>query len=202
MKTLKYFTASTRNLISVVTISLTMLLFHVDTSAQTLSEKHYKVLANPMTVSTGHNIEVMYLFWYGSQHCYALEPHLKTWLTNSRPAKAQFTKVPAIYSQEWSFYAKAFYTMQTLGVLGQTHDSYFHKIIVEKKPMNNLDSLIKFLSTYNKSAEEVTSAINSFAVDSKFRNASLITKRSTTAGVPAIIVDGKYLTSVKLAGSK
>lgn len=68
--------------------------------------------------------------------------------------------------------------------------------------MNNLDSLIKFLSTYNKSAEEVTSAINSFAVDSKFRNASLITKRSTTAGVPAIIVDGKYLTSVKLAGSK
>ena len=38
-------------------------------------------------------------------------------------------------------------------------------------------------------------------MDNKLRNAKLITAKSTAQGVPAILVDGKFHTSVRLAGS-
>ena len=160
----------------------------------------YTVLDPPLTISTGDDIEVTELFWYGCGHCYALETHVENW-KKSMPAGTQFIKVPAVFSERWAFHAKAFYTMETLGVLDQANDAFFSSIHKAKKSMNTLDSLTSFLADYGKSEEEVTSAFNSFAVDSKFRNATLITRNSRANGVPAILVDGKYLTSVTQAGS-
>ena len=91
--------------------------------------------------------------------------------------------------------------MEALGVLEEANDAFFHRIHVEVKPVNDLDGLIKFMEAYGKTAEEITSAFNSFAVDTKLRNAKMITAKSTATGVPAFLVDGKYHTSVNLAGS-
>lgn len=160
----------------------------------------YTVLETPLTVSTGDNIEVTELFWYGCGHCYALETHVDNW-KKSMPSGTTFVKVPAIFSERWAFHAKAFYTMETLGVLDQANEAFFSSIHKAKRGMNTIDALTRFLADYGKSEAEVTSAFNSFAVDSKFRNASLITRNSQANGVPAMLVDGKYLTSVTQTGS-
>ena len=117
------------------------------------------------------------------------------------PENANFIKVPAIFSKRWEFHGKAYYTMEALGVLDQANEAFFHRIHAERKSINDLSALIDFLSAYGKTPEEVTSAFNSFAVDTKLRNAKIITAKSTAGGVPAFLVDGKYHTAVKLAGS-
>ena len=170
-------------------------------SAQELDKSKYTVLENPITVSTGDKIEVTELFWYGCGHCFALEPFVKSWLDN-QPENAEFVKTPAIFSAGWSFHGQAYYTMEALGVLEEANDAFFHQIHVLRKPISNLDALVKFLEPFGKSEEEVTSTFNSFAVDTKLRNAVKVTRQSTARGVPAILVDGKYHTSVSLAGGQ
>ena len=169
--------------------------------AQELDESKYTVLDTPISVSTGEKIEVTELFWYGCGHCFALEPFVKTWL-GEKPDNAEFVKVPAIFSSGWSFHGQAFYTMEALGVLDEANDAFFHQIHVLRKPISNLDALVDFLANYGKSEDEVTAAFNSFAVDTKLRNATNLTRQSSATGVPAILVDGKYHTSVSLAGGQ
>ncbi|MFT5135081.1 MAG: thiol:disulfide interchange protein DsbA [Arenicella sp.] len=172
-----------------------------ESSAQTpLSDSNYTLLNTPLDVSTGDRIEVAELFWYGCGHCFSLEPQVNAW-KKDLPENVVFVKVPAIFSKRWEFHGKAFYTMEALGVLEEANDAFFHRIHVEVKPVNDLDGLIKFMEAYGKTAEEITSAFNSFAVDTKLRNAKMITAKSTATGVPAFLVDGKYHTSVSLAGS-
>jgi thiol:disulfide interchange protein DsbA len=181
-------------------IVLALMACQGEISAQTLNEESYTVLGDPLKTSTGDKIEVAELFWYGCGHCFALEPYVKNW-KKKMPENAEFVKVPAIFSQRWEFHGKAFYTFEALGILDEVNDPFFHRIHVLRKPVNDLDTLVDFLAEYGKTEEEVTSAFNSFAVDSKLRNAKLITAKSTAQGVPAVLVDGKYHTSVKLAGS-
>jgi len=152
-----------------------------------------------IAVSSGEQIEVTELFWFGCGHCYNLEPHLKAWARN-KPANAKFKKVPALFSKGWEFHGKAFYTMEALNVPQEAYDGFFEKIHVQRQRMVTLDSLVNFLAPYGKDRSTVESTFNSFAVDSQMRNALKITKASGARGVPAMIIDGKYLTSQSAAG--
>ncbi len=163
-------------------------------NAQSLDESSYKKVASEFKVSTGDKIEVAELFWFGCGHCFALEPSIKKWKEN-KPANAEFVKVPAIFSKRWEFHGKAFYTMQSLGVPEAAYDAFFQSIHVKRKPINKLSTLVSFLADYDKTEEQVTATFNSFEVDSKVRAAAKISRQSGATGVPAIIVDGKYMTS-------
>jgi thiol:disulfide interchange protein DsbA len=191
-------------LISTLALAVALMACQGEISAQTSGpdEGTYTVLNSPLEPSTGDKIEVMELFWYGCGHCFALEPYVKNWKEKSMPDNVEFVKMPAIFSQRWEFHAKAFYTMEALGVLEQANDEFFHRLHVKRSPINTMGQLVEFLSAYDKSEEEINSAFNSFAVDSKVRNAKIITAKSTAQGVPAVLVDGKYHTSVRLAGSQ
>ncbi|MEM7361138.1 MAG: thiol:disulfide interchange protein DsbA/DsbL [Pseudomonadota bacterium] len=200
MNTLNKFSACTLKSVSVMLVALSLFACQGDISAQTLNDNQYTVLNSPIEVSTGDKVEVAELFWYGCGHCFALEPYVKKW-QKSMPENAEFVKVPAIFSKRWEFHGKAYYTMEQLGVLDQANDAFFHRIHVMRKPINDLDTLVEFLAKYEQSEEQVTAAFNSFSVDAKLRAAKIITAKSTANGVPAILVDGKFHTSVKLAGS-
>ncbi len=165
----------------------------------TLKSGQFKPVTEQFPVSTGEEIEVTELFWFGCGHCYQLEAPLKQWLKN-KPANAKFKKVPAIFSARWEFHGKAFYTLESLNVPEKAYDDFFRQIHVQKRGINNLDGLVKFLAPFGKDKETIENAFKSFAVDSKFRNAVKITKASGARGVPAIVVDGKYLTSQTDAG--
>jgi thiol:disulfide interchange protein DsbA len=201
MNNIKLISNRTLKLLMLFSVAISLIACQGDTSAQTpLKDSNYTVLNAPLDVSTGDKIEVSELFWYGCSHCFGLEPKVEQWKKDI-PENAEFVKVPAIFSKRWEFHGKAFYTMEVLGVLDQANDAFFHQIHVSRKPINQLSDLITFLAKYGKTADEVTSAFNSFAVDTKLRNAKIITAKSTANGVPAFLVDGKYHTSVKLAGS-
>lgn len=171
-----------------------------DASKPTLSERNYNILASPITPSSKSKIEVMELFWYGCGHCYALEPHIEKW-KKSLPSNVKFIKVPAIFNRGWEFHAKVFYAMQALDILDEAHDDFFKEIHVKGKRMGTVPQVVAFMKKYGKTEKEVTDALNSFAVDSKVRNAKMISYSSTAEGVPAMLVDGKYITDVGMSGS-
>lgn len=166
--------------------------------ASNLNAASFKSVNAEFTVSTGEKIEVAELFWFGCGHCFALEPSLKKW-KKTMPANAKFVKIPAIFSSRWEFHGRAFYTMEALNVPDKAYDAFFHSIHIKRKQINSLDALVTFLAPFEKTEEEITSAFNSFVVDSKVRTAAKISRQSGATGVPAIVVDGKYLTTQGMA---
>lgn len=179
-----------------------------ETSAQSveaftgnLDESKYKAVATQMKPSTGDKIEVAELFWFGCGHCFALEPALKRWKADI-PANAEFVKVPAIFSKRWEFHAKAFYAMEALNAPDEAYEQFFRSIHVDRRQINTFSHLVEFMAKFEKTESEVESAFNSFQVDSKLRSARKITRDSGATGVPAMIVDGKYITSQQQAGGQ
>lgn len=170
-------------------------------SAQEVDPSKFKPVAQEMNTSSGDKIEVIELFWYGCGHCYALEPGVKNWLKN-KPEEADFVKVPAIFSSNlWEFHGKAFYTMKALAAPEQAFDDFFTHLHVKRKQISSLGQLSDFLSTYGLDSDKVSAAFNSFDVDNKVRMAKKLTRQAGITGVPAMVVDGKYMTSQRLAGS-
>ena len=187
--------------LSIPLIAFTIIACQSETNAQTVDPSKYQNVPQQITPSTGDKVEVMELFWFGCGHCFALEPGIKNW-KSSKPANAEFVKVPAIFTSNlWEFHGKAFYTMKALGLPDEAYDNFFNHLHIKRRGISDLDQLAEFISQYGKSADEVSSAFNSFDVDNKVRMAKKITRQSGTRGVPAIVVDGKYLTNQRLAGS-
>jgi len=163
-----------------------------ETVAQTVDSSKYQDTREPFTVTTGDKIEVTELFWFGCGHCFSLEPALKEWKKNM-PANAEFRKVPAIFSKQWEFHGQAFYTMQALDAPEAAYDEFFNAIHIKRNPLNSMGRLVAFLADFDFTEEQVESAFNSFDVNNK-------TRQSGANGVPALVVDGKYLTSQRLSG--
>jgi thiol:disulfide interchange protein DsbA len=161
---------------------------------------HYEVLSAMQPVSTGDKIEVLELFWYRCPHCNTLEVPLQKWLKNGKPENADYVAFPAVLSSRWEPEARSFYTLEALGLIDELHGKMFYAIHSEKQNLSTVERLAKWVEEQGFSAQDVLDTYESFAVNTKLKYARTMTANYGIQGVPAIIVDGKYRTSVSLAG--
>jgi len=162
--------------------------------------KEYQLLSSPQPTSTGDKIEVVELFWYGCPHCYELEPDVQAWLER-KPEYVELVRMPAIVGPRWELLAQAYYTAELLGIVDTIHPALFKAIHEKHMKINDEAALQAFFVDQGVSAEDFRNTFNSFAVAVKMNNARQMTRRYRISGVPTIIVNGKYSTGAKLAGS-
>lgn len=164
-------------------------------------EKGYDTLSPAQPVANPAKVEVIEFFWYGCPHCYNLEPYVNKWLEN-KPENVEFIRQPAAFSQLWADHAKVYYVAEALGIVDKVHGDIFE--LVQKNQQKNLRTeaqLLDFFTKHGVEAAKVQEAFNSFAVDNKVRKAKVTPARYGLTGVPALIVNGKYKITGKLAGS-
>ena len=159
----------------------------------------YETLFEAQPVQTGDQVEVRELFWYGCPHCYTLEPAIQQWLP-AKPDNAEYVPFPAVLSNSWEFHARAYFTFEALGAVEQLHGPFFDSIHKDKQRIRSAESLADWAVGYGLDRQAVIDAFESFAVDTKTRQAKLMTQRFEITGVPAFVVDGKYRTSATMAG--
>lgn len=158
----------------------------------------YERLKAPVSTVDPGKIEVVELFWYGCPHCYRLEPELKAWLKN-KPDNVVFVRVPAVFRPLWGFHAKVYYTAEVLGVLDQVNGAMFEAMQVQRRKMASVEEVKALFAKYGVSSEKFDNAFNSFAVDAKVRRATDLTRRYGIEGVPALVINGKYVTDGVMA---
>jgi len=162
--------------------------------------KQYTLLGTPQPTSTGDKIEVVELFWYGCPHCYDLEPEVQAWLQH-KPDDVELVYMPAILGNRWELLAQAYYTAELLGIVDRIHPALFDAIHKKHMKINDEEALQAFFVDQGVSPDDFKKTFNSFAVAVKMNNARQMTRRYRITGVPTIIVNGKYSTGAKLAGS-
>ncbi|MGR3914753.1 MAG: thiol:disulfide interchange protein DsbA/DsbL [Gammaproteobacteria bacterium] len=161
---------------------------------------HYELLREAQPVQTGDKIEVVEMFWYQCPHCYRLEPFITQWLQN-KPDNAAFVPIPAVLGPRWAFSARMFYALEALGLGKSLHAEVFNAIHAARRPLENFEQFADWAVENGAKRSEIRAAFDSFAVNNKINFAEVMTRRYGLTGVPAIIVDGRYRTSVTLAGS-
>ena len=186
-----------KNLISALSIFLA---FTLPSTAQEFQEDvNFFPLLVEQPVRTGDQIEVLEIFWYGCPHCYALEPYLKKWLKN-KPEFVEFVQLPAVLNRSWAFDARVFYTFVALGLMDELHEAYFDAIHKDRRRMKNVEQVASWAQEQGIDPQLILDTFNSFGVDSMLANATQMSGRYEADGVPTIIIDGKYRTTVSLAG--
>lgn len=162
--------------------------------------KGYKDLATIQPTQDPTKVEVIEFFWYGCPHCYQFEPLLEKW-HSSMPANVTFIRQPAVFSKVWAKHAKAYFTAEVLGVVDEVHADLFQAIQIKKQKLTSEEDLAEFFVAHGVDKAAFHDAYNSFIVDTKMRQAKTMGPRYGITGVPAIVVNGKYLVNGKTAGS-
>ncbi len=150
---------------------------------------------NPATV------EVIEFFWYGCQHCYAVEPQVADWVKR-QPQTVEFIRVPAIFNERWAVLGRAYYAMQQLKLGDKEHRALFDAIHRDHKNLADEASLAEFFAGQGVAPDKFKAAFESFDVDGKVGRANRMTAAYALEGVPTFIVNGKYRIDATTAGSE
>ncbi|MGY5393459.1 DSBA oxidoreductase [Acinetobacter tandoii] len=161
-------------------------------AADFVAGKDYTVVANPGKVEVPGKIEVREFFWYGCPHCFKLEPHMQTWLKNI-PKDVRFVRTPAAMNPIWEQGARGYYVSEALGVRKNTHLPLFHAIHVNGQQIFDQQSQAKFFSKYGVPEAKFNSMFNSFPITSKVAQSQQLARQYQLTGVPAVVVNGKYV---------
>lgn len=161
----------------------------------------YTVIENPARAEPGDDVEVLELFWYGCPHCYHLEPHIERWL-DSKPEGATFRRLPAAAASRWVPHARYYFAAESMGLLDQLHQPLFKALHDDKRPLLSDDQLIAFAAEQGVDKDEFAAVFRSFPIDMKVRKSAQLVRGYQLDGVPAIVVNGKYLTSSSQTGSR
>jgi thiol:disulfide interchange protein DsbA len=169
---------------------------------------HYRPLmpAQPTDVAPG-KVEVIEMFWYACPHCYALDPYLETW-RKSKAAYIDFRRVPVTWGEVHRAHARLFYTLQALGkeealhsdVFGEMHDKK-NFMFAQGDEKESISAQVAFAKAHGISESDFMNAYNSFSVQTNIQKADDLVRRYKVEGVPLVVINGKYLTDVNMAGT-
>jgi len=141
-------------------------------------------------------------FFYGCPHCYHLEPSLEAWLKR-KPKEVTFERYPAVIdSPAWIFFARAFFTARNLGVLEQSHKALFDALHRDRLKLFSVEKLAAWYSQFGVDPKDYEEMFKSFKVDTQVQEARKLTQDFGIDGVPAIVVNGRWLTDVVMNGSR
>jgi thiol:disulfide interchange protein DsbA len=146
----------------------------------------------PIGTDAKGKIEVVEFFWYECPHCYSLEPYLEAWL-KKLPKDVEFRRVPAIWNQQMAISARVFYALEAIGELDRLHKPLFDAIHKDRLRITNERQLLDWLERQKVDVSKFSAAASSFAVESRLKRGLELWQASKADGVPAMMVNGRFL---------
>jgi len=159
----------------------------------------YQLVNPPQTTANPDKIEVLEYFWFGCPHCYAFEPSINEWAA-SKPDDVDFVRHAPPLNRGWTAHSEAFYSAELLGVTDKFFEPLFNAIHKDKRPLRDRKSISKFAGELGIDEEKMFKTMKSFAVNAKIRQAMQVATASRVNAVPSVVVNGKYLSTVSMAG--
>ena len=153
---------------------------------------HYEIIDDPTTVLDPTKIEVTEVFWFGCNHCYALEPYISRW-KRDMPSDVTFIKSPATWNEMLKTHAMIYYTAKALGIEQQFVPAAFNTIQNERKSLTGNTELEYYFRGFDITRDKYKSVSRSFGVKNAVNQADMRMKQWKVTGVPSLVVNGKYM---------
>jgi thiol:disulfide interchange protein DsbA len=161
----------------------------------------YRILPIPQPVETKGKVEAIEFFWYGCPHCYDFEPELINWVKR-QPKDVVFKRVPVAFRDDFMPHSQLFYTLEALGKGDALHEKVMYAMHKENKRLLTESEIADWAAAQGIDRNTFLATYRSFAVTSKARAARQLADAYRIDGVPTIVMQGKYVTSPSIAGTK
>ncbi|MFD0740291.1 thiol:disulfide interchange protein DsbA/DsbL [Lysobacter koreensis] len=139
-------------------------------------------------------IEVVEVFGYTCPACARFEPLVAAWKAR-QPADVKFVPLAAPFGGMWTPYAKAFYTADSLGLVGKSHAAMFRALHEEgslPKSQPSVDEIAGFYARFGADPGRFANAFASAAIAARLQQADQFIRRSGVEHTPTLVVAGKY----------
>lgn len=157
----------------------------------------YTLLSSPQPTDNPAKIEVTEFFSYGCSHCAEFNPLIVAWAARL-PADVSFKKVPVSFGRAaWMNIGKLYYTLESSGDAARLDADIFRAIHNERVNLFDERSQVAWLANKGVDTKKYSEMFNSFGMMSKIKRADQMTQSYRIEGVPALVVDGKYLVAGK-----
>lgn len=145
-------------------------------------------------------VEVIEFFSYTCPHCAAFAPYIHRW-EKKQPANVKVTYIPVVFHESLMNLAKAHYAAELLGVGDKAQALIFEAYHVKQAPLDTPEKIADVVAAgTGVDSKKLLETMGSFAVDNSLRKGLQRTQKYRISSVPAVAVNGKYLTSVAMAG--
>lgn len=162
----------------------------------------YRTLPTIQPVEAKGKIEVLEFFWYGCPHCHEFDPELMAWV--KRQGKdVVFKRVPIAFRDDFLPHSQIFYAFEELGKGDTYTEKVMNAIHGQRKQLLKEAEIADWIATQSGvDAKAFMTAYKSFTVITKAKAANQKGSAFRIDGVPTVAIQGKYLTSPSIAGSK
>ena len=160
--------------------------------------RDYIVLNPALPTDNPAKVEVIEFFSFACPHCADLAPSANKW-AGKLPADVAFRRVPVSFNPYYALMAKVFYALDAIGELQRLDTPLFEAIHVKGLKLIDDKSLIEWASAQGVDAKKFSDALKAFSVDTKVKQADALTRTGKIPGVPAFVVDGRYMVSNEAA---
>lgn len=181
-------------------LTLLLCLGSANVHADIVEGKDYTILSNPPPISKNNEIEVVNFFWYGCQYCAQLRPQIKIWLKN-KSNDIHFQEIPAIIHTSWIPAAKLFFTIQQINAVDALHNQAFNAIHQDNINLHEEHALFHWVEIQGQNLDEFVNTYHSIDIQKNIARSTHMTRQYQITGVPAIVVNGKYLTNTEMGGT-
>ena len=176
-----------------VAIAFALFSLALPVHAQLAAGKDYIVIEPAQATDNPAKIEVIEFFSYGCPHCSDFHPMVGKWAARL-PADVVFKRVPVSFNRpQWTNLAKLYYALEVIGDLAKLDSSVFHALNVKGLNLSDDKSIAEWVAAQGVDAKKFSDAYSSFGVVSKTKRADQLAQASKIRGVPALVVDGRYL---------
>lgn len=159
------------------------------------------VLVEPAPpASASGQIVVVEFFWYGCPHCHDMHPRMKAW-AQRQPDDVSVVYQPVVARDRWEGGARMHYTLQALGEQQRLADALFEATQLEGLDLNDEAAMLGWAERQGLDRQRFVAAYRSPPVQRQVNEARGVADRYQLRGVPALVVDGRYLTSNAYTGS-
>ena len=164
-----------------------------------VSGRDFQELSPPRPVATGERVEVLEFFYYGCPVCYEAQPHIARWLMRSGPGVA-LLRVPAVFTESSESFARTFYALGAMNQVARLHWPVYDNHHFDGRQLNEEKNIVEWVGRNGVDAGRFSELWKSDEVKAQIAAAKEALKTYDIKGVPSFVVDGKYVTSARMAG--
>ena len=159
----------------------------------------YQVLTTPQPAqSRGDQVEVIEFFSYCYPLCRSFDQELVKW-AGANEGKVVFKRIPANLLSSEEPHPRMYYALTKLGKLDELHPKIFQAILDTRRRLSTDTGIADFMVSRGLDRKEFTDVYNSFSVTTKAKATERSLQYYSITEVPAVVVNGAYLTSPSMA---
>ena len=158
--------------------------------------RDYTVIQPELPIADAHKIVVTDFFSYACPHCFAFSPDLRSW-ESKLPSDVVLDRTAVTFGrQSWGLLAQLYYTLRGFGKEKELDRAVFEAVHLEHAPLTSPDRIADWAGAHGIDRAKFVSTFGSFAIRSFAAGAEQLTTKVRLRGVPALVVDGKYVVSI------